>query len=132
MTLKAKPQKIIREEKRNARREKLEQILREAEITPSYLLAKEYNYTQSGMINLLRRNGLTPIKRQPPTHCECGNKIYVGKHCRECYNFRNSQRYKKHRISGHKWKFNSYEPSCLLPENLDANLHKHSYRIIEF
>ena len=125
---------MTREERKNKtlfRRENLKQILKEAKTTPSYLLAKKYNYSQSGMNDLIRRNGITPIKRQPITHCECGEKVYIGKYCRECFNFRHNRRYKRYRFSTHRWKFDSYEPACFLPENWDAQ-PKHYYRRIEF
>jgi len=109
-------------------KETLKQILKEAKKIPSYLLAKKHNYSQSGMNDLIRRNGLTPIKRQPATHCECGKKVHIGIRCRECFNYRHNERYKKHRVSAHRWKHNSYEPSCFLPENWDAQ-PKPYYRI---
>ena len=119
-----------RKEFHRMNRQVLDNLLIEAKTIPSYLLAKKYNYSQSGMNDLLKRNGITPLKRQPTTHCECGKEVYIGKYCRECFNYRHNQRYKKHRVSAHRWKFNSYEPACLLPENWSANLHKLRYKIV--
>ena len=118
-----------RKEFHRMNRQVLNNLLIEAKTIPSCLLAKKYSYSQSGMNDLIRRNGLTPIKRQPATHCECGKKVHIGKLCRECFNYRHNERYKKHRVSAHEFKFNSYKPACFLPENWDADSHKFQYKI---
>ena len=102
--------------------------------TPLRIIAKKYGISWASAGNILRRNGIQIIcaKRKPTNKCViCGDVPKVNtRYCRTHYNKKYLNSARSVKADGYPWKFGSYEPATLLPENYDVQPNQYKFKRI--